>query len=532
VKQTLKVGKLSIPVDNPDKVLYPAARFTRAAVVAYYVGVSRFILPHLKNRPVALKRYPEGIHGESFWEKDAPSFTPSWVKTAPVPRRSGMLPINYIVVNDRRTLGWVASIASLEIHPFLHRVPMLDTPTMIVFDLDPGEGSDVLTCVQVALRLKDVLDRMQLESFPKVSGSKGIQVYVPLNTAVTYEITQAFARTVARLLETEHPDLVVAEMAKHLRAGKVFIDWSQNADHKTTVAVYSLRAKRHRPYVSMPVSWEELVQALERKEPDKLYYGPADAIKRLGVVRDLFAPVLTLKQKLPETFVQGVKSSRSTAARQPKSLVSYAEKRTFAKTPEPAPAAIIPHRSRQGGRRRFVVQKHAASHLHYDLRLESQDVLRSWSVPKGMPYALSERRLAIATEDHPLDYLTFEGVIPEGEYGGGTVMVWDIGTCDVIEGNYWKGRLHFFLSGSKLKGEWVIERDPERGERAWSLTKVGSAMKPISPKRDDTSALSSRTMAQIAKARDAEWRRDRAAAAGDKLRARKQRPERKTKAST
>ena len=277
----LKIATRSISVSNPDQVLYPAARFTRHAVVAYYDAVSRYLLPHLRNRPVALKRYPEGIHGESFWEKSAPNFKPDWVKTFPVPRRrSDEPPIDYILINDRATLVWAASISGLEIHPFLHCAPAIDTPTSVVFDLDPGEGSDVLTASRVAFLLKDVLDRLQLESFPKASGSKGVQVYVPLNTATSYAITQPFARAVAELLAKEHSDLIVADMARDLRRGKVFIDWSQNADHKTTVAVYSLRAKRHRPWVSMPLEWVELQRALDRNDADALFF---DAVAALDV---------------------------------------------------------------------------------------------------------------------------------------------------------------------------------------------------------------------------------------------------------
>jgi bifunctional non-homologous end joining protein LigD len=511
----LRAGSRTIDVADPDKILYPAARFTKEAVIAYYTGVARFLLPHLRSRPVALKRFPDGIHGESFWEKDAPTFTPSWVKTVAVPRRDASEPpIRYIVIADRATLAWVASIAALEIHPFLHRAKALDTPTSVVFDLDPGEGSDVLTCAHVAFLLKDVLDRLSLASLVKVSGSKGLQVYVPLNTPMTYAVAQPFAKAVAELLEREHRDLVVADMAKSLRARKVFIDWSQNADHKTTVGVYSLRAKRHRPYVSMPVTWDELAHAKDEKNAKALYFDAVAAMQRLLDVGDLFAPVLTTKQALPETFVSALRPS---GARTPRSLATYAEKRHFAKTSEPAPVPVVPRASRQGGRRRFVIQKHAASHLHYDLRLESQGVLHSWSVPKGMPYALDEKRLAVATEDHPLDYLTFEGVIPKGEYGGGTVMVWDIGTCDVIDGNYWKGALHFFLEGRKLKGEWRLTRDSARGEKAWSLVKAGKAMRPISAKRDDQSALTGRTMAQIARERDATWRSNRTPAVHAKL---------------
>ena len=504
---TFKIGRRSIVISDPDTVVYPALRFTREAVVAFYVGVARFILPHLENRPVALKRYPNGIHGDSYWEKDAPAFTPSWVKTVAVQRRdTSASPIHYIVIGDKATLAWAASVVALEIHPFLHRASALDTPATVVFDLDPGEGSDVLTCARVALLLKDVLDRLELQAFVKASGSKGLQIHVPLNTPATYAVTQRFARSVAELLAQDHPKLVVAEMVKALRAKKVFIDWSQNAGHKTTVAVYSLRAKRHRPYVSMPIQWEELQRALDANEAESLYFLPAAAIARLEEVGDLFAPVLTLEQRLPDAFSQGVKAERT---RRPKSLDTYAEKRHFERTPEPRPAPV-PRRSRQGGRRRFVIQKHEASHLHFDLRLESQDVLRSWSVPKGMPYALGERRLAVATEDHPLDYLTFEGIIPAGQYGGGTVMVWDIGTYDVIEGSYWKGVLRFFLTGTKLDGEWLLERDPEKGEKAWSLTKTGAAIDAAPAGHGDVSALSRRTMSAIAAAHDAEWQSHRA----------------------
>ena len=506
--RVVRFGKRSVTIAGADQVLYPATRFTKEEVVGYYVAAAPFVLPHLRGRPVSLQRFPEGIHGESFWEKDAPAFAPEWVKTVAVPRRDTRAPpIRYIVIDDRATLAWVASVASLEIHPFLHSVKALDTPKSVVFDLDPGEGSDMLTCIDVALLLKDVLDRLELAAFPKVSGSKGLQVHVPLNGSDTYRVVQPFAKAVAELLAREHPRLIVADMSKALRKNKVFIDWSQNADHKTTVAVYSLRAKRHRPYVSMPMTWEELRAARKDRDAKRLDIVAPDAILRMRERGDLFAPVLTLAQRLPDAFVSGLRISPA----RPRSLDTYEEKRHFTKTPEPAAEATLPTRSRQGGRRRFVIQKHAASHLHYDLRLESQGVLRSWSVPKGMPYAEGERRLAVNTEDHPLDYLTFEGVIPQGQYGGGTVMVWDIGTCDVIDGNYWKGRLHFHLRGRKLAGEWVLERDATRGDNTWSLVKVSGSHKVPGARRDDASALSGRTMSDIARERDAVWHSNRAA---------------------
>src|SRR6266513_136975 len=431
----------NIAVSNPEKVLYPAGKFTKADVVDYYLGVARFLLPHFKDRPVKLKRYPDGVHGDAFYEKDAPGFTPEWVRTFPVPRREGGQDINYILINDVPTLTWAANMAALELHPFLHRVPKIDTPTHVVFDLDPGEGTNILYCARVAFLLRNVLTKLRLKSFAKVSGSKGIQVYVPLNTPITYAATQPFARAIAELLAREHVGLVVSDMAKNLRVGKVFIDWSQNADHKTTVGVYSLRAKRARPYVSMPVKWEELTTALKKADADLFEYEPEKALHRLKRVGDLFVPLRKLKQKLPKAV--GSLSKERSRRKTPAALADYRAKRDFTRTGEPLPTS--PRSSAQGSRRRFVVQKHAASHLHYDLRLEMHDVLKSWAVPKGLPVQEGEKRTAFETEDHPIDYLEFEGIIPEDQYGGGTVMVWDIGSYEVVEGNYWKSQFSIFL---------------------------------------------------------------------------------------
>ena len=503
---TLKFGSRHVAISKPDKLFYNGGRFTKLDVVNYYLKVAPFLLPYLRERPVTLKRYPNGVRGEVFYEKDAPGYTPDWVKTFPVPRREGGPDINYVLINDRATLAWTASIAALELHPFLHRVPHLDCPTHVVFDLDPGEGAGLGECIEVVFLLRDVLTKLRLKSFPKVSGSKGLQLYVPLNTPTSYGATQLFAKTIAELLEREHPKLIVADMSKSLRHNKVFIDWSQNADHKTTVGVYSLRAKRDRPFVSMPVKWEEL----KRARVEALYFEAGAALKRVKKLGDLFAPVLRLKQKLPAQFaaVEDPKPKRAKV----RALEKYAAKRDFARTAEPAPTA--PHRSRQGSRRRFVIQKHAASHLHYDFRLEMHDVLKSWAVPKNLSVKEGETRTAFETEDHPIDYLEFEGIIPEGEYGGGTVMVWDIGTYEVLDGNYWKGSLTVFLSGKKLKGEWTLKRvDAGEGKAKWFVNKTGGNAKPISKKRESLSALTGRTMEQIAGERSAVWRSNRGSGA-------------------
>jgi bifunctional non-homologous end joining protein LigD len=304
VKSTehLDVQGRKIAVSNLTKILYPGNKFTKGQVIDYYIRISPYILPHLKNRPITLKRYPDGVKGKFFYEKDAPRYTPDWVKTVPVPRRAGGAPIRYILINDLPSLVWLANLASLEIHPFLHRSNNLQRPTSVAFDLDPGEGADVLTCARVALLIRDLLSGMGLESLVKVSGSKGLQLYVPLNTATDYGKTQLFAKGLAERLEKEHPDLVVSQMAKQLRPRKVFIDWSQNSDFKTTVGVYSLRAKADRPYVSAPVAWDELNRALNRKDAAKLFFEPEAAVRRAEKLGDLFASVLELKQRLPRSI--------------------------------------------------------------------------------------------------------------------------------------------------------------------------------------------------------------------------------------
>ena len=510
---SVRIGNKELALSNLDKILFPETGFTKGQVVDFYRRVAPSILPHLRNRPITLKRFPNGVTGEHFYEKNAPSFTPAWIKRFPIRRSSGESMIHYILINDLPSLMWSANMANLEIHPFLARVPKIDVPTMVVFDLDPGEGLTILQSAEVAFLLKGVLDQLGLESLVKVSGSKGIHVHVPFNTKVTYEMTQAFAQSIAKYLASEHPKLVVSEMAKSKRKGKVFIDWSQNSEHKSTVSVYSLRAKAERPFVAMPIGWDELKKALKEKDVSSLLFEPEAALKRLDQVGDLFAPALRLKQKLPKPFlaINSNKMRQRTDANVA-SLETYRLKRDFTKTREPPPS--VPSASRQKDRL-FVIQKHAASHLHYDFRLEMGGTLKSWAVPKGPPYDLKERRLAMATEDHPIEYAKFEGIIPAGEYGGGTVMVWDIGNYELIDGNYWSGKLHLFLHGKKLKGEWVLVKGEDRNGKGnvWYLIKAESAMKRPSEKEEDLSALTSRSMERIAKAEDAVWHSNRSNAA-------------------
>ncbi|MBC7366160.1 MAG: hypothetical protein H7343_04995 [Undibacterium sp.] len=477
-----------------DKVFFPADNFTKGDLLAYYVAVAPHLLPHLRDRPVTLIRFPDGVDGIHFYEKNAPHFAPPWLKTFPVARRRDSGATEYIVIDGAPALAWCANIAAIELHLFLHRTRNLAQPTCVVFDLDPGEGADLLACARVALLVQAVLDRLGLAAFPKVSGSKGLQLYVPLNTLVTYDATRAFANAVARLLEQKHPDLIVSDMAKVRRKGRVLIDWSQNSPAKTTVAVYSVRGKHDTPFVSMPVTWPELKRALRTKKTGALFFTPAAAIRRLKKSGDIFSPVLTLKQALPKAF------ATQSAPIEPM-LKGYADKRDFTRTGEP-PAAPASHpRTNRGVK--FVVQKHAASHLHYDLRLEMDGTLKSWAVPKGLPTALGVKHAAIAVEDHPLAYLKFEGTIPKGQYGGGTVMVWDLGTYELLAGSVGEGRLKLVLHGKKLEGEWHIFKIRSDGKKdVWLIAKSGVAAKAFTARQQDRSVLTQRSMSRIARDRD------------------------------
>jgi bifunctional non-homologous end joining protein LigD len=291
----LEVAGRKVDVTNLDKVLYPKAGFTKGEVIDYYIRISPVLLPHLKNRPITLKRYPEGVEGFFFYEKKCPAHRPDWVKTTKVPKTDGG-EINYCVMNDLPALVWAGNLADLELHTFLHRAPAINRPTALAFDLDPGAPANIVQCCEVGLHLRTLFDSLGLASFPKTSGSKGLQIYVPLNTATTYEKTKPFAHAVARRLERELPKLVVEKMQKSLRTGKVLVDWSQNDDKKTTINVYSLRAKE-RPTVSTPVTWAEVEAAAKKKRI--LSFETTDVLQRVEQLGDLFAEVLTMKQKLP-----------------------------------------------------------------------------------------------------------------------------------------------------------------------------------------------------------------------------------------
>ncbi|PWU10163.1 MAG: ATP-dependent DNA ligase [Verrucomicrobia bacterium] len=292
----LEVDGKKVVVRNLNKIFYPKTGFTKGDVINYYIKISSVLLPHLECRPISLKRYPEGVTGSFFYEKQCPSHRPKWIKTVRVKKSDGC-PIQYCTIHNLAALIWAANLADLEIHTFLHKAPQLKTPTAIAFDLDPGPPANIVQCCEVALLIKVILASIKLEGFAKTSGSKGLQIYIPLNTApVTYKETNAFARGIAELLEKEFPKQVISRMKKSLRRGKVFVDWSQNDQAKTTVNVYSLRAK-DAPTVSTPVTWEEVERTAKKKSI--LSFESDEVLDRIEKLGDLFAPVIKMKQKLP-----------------------------------------------------------------------------------------------------------------------------------------------------------------------------------------------------------------------------------------
>lgn len=295
----VEVDRRELNLSNLDKVLYPEAGFTKGQVISYYQRIAPALLTHLAGRPLTLKRYPNGVEGHFFYEKRCPSYRPEWMRTAEIwsDRNRGI--VNYCVVDDLPSLVWVANTASLELHPSLSKCDNMPSPTVVAFDLDPGAPADLIDCCRIGLRLRALFEQMGLESFPKTSGSKGLQIYVPLNTPTSYEGgTKDFALAVAQLFEQRFPDEVVHQMAKALRPGKVLIDWSQNDEYKTTVAVYSLRAKE-RPTVSTPLTWDEVSDVLDSGDPDLVRFEADDVVARFEKLGDLFAPVATMQQELP-----------------------------------------------------------------------------------------------------------------------------------------------------------------------------------------------------------------------------------------
>jgi bifunctional non-homologous end joining protein LigD len=407
----MTLDEQQVKLSNLDKVFYPQADTTKRDVLEYYSAIADVLIPHIADRPVTRKRWVDGVGtpespGEMFFQKNLDDSTPPWVTRRSVTHKTHTNA--YPVVNDVATLIWLGQIATLELHVPQWRFGRNGRPKhpdRLVLDLDPGEGAGLRECAEAARFARQMLRPLGLDPVPVTSGSKGIHLYAALDGSQSSSDVSAAVHEIARALEADHPDLIVSEMKKSARRGKVFVDWSQNNAAKTTVAPYSLRG-RFRPTVAAPRTWREL------------------ASKNL---RQLEYPEVLRRVKQRGDPLASSQPGRISMADARDRLASYRQKRHTGKTPEPIPKKTA---ARRNGRS-FVIQEHHARALHYDFRLEHEGVLVSWALPKGTPTDTVHNHLAVQTEDHPLEYGSFEGTIPQGEYGGGEVSIWDSGTYEV-----------------------------------------------------------------------------------------------------
>jgi bifunctional non-homologous end joining protein LigD len=450
--QMVDVDGRRLRLTSLDKVMYPETGMTKGEMIAYYAEIAPTMLPHVAGRPITRKRWVNGVgtpqHPEqAFFEKHLEEHAPEWIRRGVQHHSDGDK--SYPIADGRATLVWLAQMGAIELHvPQWRFTPSGEpgNPDRMVFDLDPGEGMGLVECAEVARMVRAILQGMGLEAVPVTSGSKGIHLYTALDGSQSSEQVSAVAHELAKALEADHPDLIVSSMRKSLRGGRVLIDWSQNNGKKTTIAPYSLRG-RFRPTVAAPRTWDEL------DDPD-LRHLEADEV--IALVAERGDPMLAV-----------------TAASADGPLSAYLSMRTSGATPEPMPDSAwgVPN----DGAPRFVIQEHHARRLHFDLRLERDGVLKSWAVPKGVPDSSGTNHLAVQTEDHPMEYLVFEGTIPEGQYGAGSMTVWDTGTYDTEK---WRDDEVIFTLAGRVGGplgqvRLALIRTEGQGEKSqWLLHRM------------------------------------------------------------
>ena len=432
----LEIEGRKVSVTNLDKVLFPETGTTKGNIIEYYVAIAPAMLPHLVGRAVTRKRWPNGVDQSSFFEKNLAASAPDWLDRRSMQHSDRV--VTYPLFSTAADLAWLGQQAAIEAHVPQWRFDGTEPgpATRMVFDLDPGDDVDLARCAEVACEIRDLIGNIGMTAYPVTSGSKGIHLYVPLEKPLSTSGASTVAKRVATLLEERSPDRVTATMAKAKRTGRVFVDWSQNNGKKTTVAPYSLRG-RTLPTVAAPRTWDEL----EATGLQQLRF--EEVLERYADVGDLLAdldPAMGSDEKNPE-----IRSSTD-------KLVKYRSMRSADKTPEPIPTTTEP----QGNNDTFVIQEHHARRLHYDFRLEHDGVLVSWAVPKNIPVDPKQNRLAVHTEDHPLEYATFSGRIPKGEYGGGDVSIWDSGTYELEK---WRDdEVIVVLHGKKARGRFALIR--------------------------------------------------------------------------
>jgi bifunctional non-homologous end joining protein LigD len=454
----MNVDSARVKFSNLAKVLYPSLGVTKKQVIEYYNEMAPLMINFLQDRALTMYRFPDGVDQEGFYEKDAPRGKPFWVKTFRRYSKTANREVEYVVCNDDATLAWLANLAALEINISLSRIDAYEKPDLVLFDIDPEPPADIEDAVHVALLLKEKLDLLSLESYVKTSGKKGLHVVLPVFPAYTFAQTRAFVHLMGKLLTKESRGLVVSEFSQSRVPGTVFVDYMQNTHFKTIICPYGLRATEQAT-VSTPLEWKEVEKGIETQDFNifSVQRRETHPWNEMFLHRQTldFENVLKKKQ-------YGVKSKSV--------LEEYSQKRDLTASGEPSGTV-----ARDFAENIFVVQEHKARRLHYDFRLAREGALKSWAVPKGFPEESHVRRLAVQTEDHPLEYSRFEGTIPQGQYGAGTVRIWDKGYYEL---KIWTAdKIGFFLKGQKLSGSYALIKTkrstlkPQKREE-WLLVKL------------------------------------------------------------
>ena len=486
------VDDVSVKVTNLDKLYWKPEGITKGDLLTYWFNIAQWSLPYLCDRPLTLKRMPEGADGEFFYAKQAPTYTPSWMHTAPVTSRDGKT-IDYLLATDQASLVWLANLGCIELHPWHARVDDIRHPDYAFFDLDPMGDASFDMVREVALLVHTVLDKLGLRHYPRTSGATGMQIYVPIERVHTANQVREWVGRVCRLINRADPDRTTMEWSVDRRGSEIFLDHNMNTEGKNIAATYSPRPERGAS-VATPLRWEEVSQPFVPQD-----FTMATIWSRLAEQGDLFEPILAGGQDLraamqtlgmdpdaepsDESHVAGrgrptasppmrrrsepaPKPIETPAEDVPTRLAEYDRKRDFAKTPEPAGERAS---VKVDDRPRFVLQHHLATRLHHDLRLERHGTAPSWALPKGLPDVKGVRHLAVQTEDHPIEYMSFSGEIPAGEYGGGPVRIWDEGTYELLEwtdrkvtfrlqGRRHHGEYHLFRTGTNDGSQWMVVR--------------------------------------------------------------------------
>ena len=435
-----------LKLSNLQKVLYPEVGVMKAEIINYYISAAPYILKYISGRPLTLIRFPDGILANRFYSKNKPNWTPQWVASIKVDKEDD---ITYIMANETATLAWTANLATLELHPMQIRSNHLQFADHFIFDLDPPEAADFDVVKQLALNLKPFLEDYGYHPFIKTSGSKGLHIYVPIVPQYDNDTLLTTVKALAKAYIKKDPS-VTLKMSKDKRKGKVLLDIYRNHKSQTCVAPYSTRGKTGAP-VSTPINWNELADLSSSKA-----FNIHTVLERLKTIGDPW-----------ESFYEHAVQLHDQSSKTAESLTKYAQKRDFSKTSEPSVSPVL-----KTPNNRYVIQLHDASNLHYDLRIEDEGVLRSWAIPKGLPTKNGIKRLAIETEPHPIKYLTFEGVIPKNEYGGGQMWVFDTGEYEYIKKE--KKKIKIKLSKGKIKGtfnlinikdrQWLVDTDIEESK--------------------------------------------------------------------